>query len=50
MNLVLGAGGDSRFVVSDSDERGAAWRVAKSGLPSVVAGLIALFGPPLLLF
>lgn len=40
VNVVIGHGEDTRFLVSDTDERGATLRVAWKGLPFVVAGVL----------
>ncbi|WP_231185116.1 E3 ubiquitin ligase family protein [Haladaptatus sp. DYF46] len=40
VNVVIGYGDDTHFLISDTDERGAAWRVAANGLPYVVAGVL----------
>ncbi|WP_458205571.1 GIDE domain-containing protein [Haladaptatus sp. NG-SE-30] len=43
VNVVIERGESvPRFLISDTDERGAAWRVAWSGLPYVLAGLLLL--------
>lgn len=40
VNLVIGYGDDERFLISDTNERGSARRVAWKGLPYVIAGLL----------
>lgn len=40
VNTIIGSGDDTKFVISDTDERGAARRAAWKGLPYVVAGVL----------
>ncbi|SIR25489.1 E3 Ubiquitin ligase [Haladaptatus litoreus] len=43
VNIVIGHGENApRFLVSDADERGAAWRVAWGGLPYALGGVVLL--------
>ncbi len=40
VNVVIGYGDDTKFIISDTDEHGAARRAVRKGLPYVIAGIL----------
>jgi hypothetical protein len=40
VNVAIGYGDDTHFLISDTDERGATWRVAANGPPYVAADVL----------